>query len=98
MELGVDIASSTRGDAQRTAHARQLRPAFRPCGPFRQPALVITYCSTGSAHDQYYFRRSGLMVSGSVAPPRIDLTNEDLLRSHVQAVWLAETQVPWAPR
>ncbi len=31
------------------------------------------------------------MVAGSVAAPRLDLTNEALLRSHVQAVWLAET-------
>ena len=31
------------------------------------------------------------MVGGSVAPPRLDLANEDLVRSHVQAIWLAET-------
>src|SRR5260370_36267405 len=31
------------------------------------------------------------MVAGSVAPPRLDLTNEDLIRSHVHAIWLAET-------
>ena len=56
-----------------------------------QPALVTTYCSTGSAHDQYYFRRSERMVAGVVAPPRLDLANEDLIRSHVHAIWLAET-------
>jgi putative transposase len=26
--------------------------------------LVVTYCSTGSPHDQYFFRRPHLMVSG----------------------------------
>ena len=31
------------------------------------------------------------MVAGSVAPPRLDLLNEDLIRSHVQAIWIAET-------
>ena len=31
------------------------------------------------------------MVGGAVAPPRLDLANEDLVRSHVQAIWLAET-------
>ena len=31
------------------------------------------------------------MVGGSVAPPRLDLANEDLIKSHVQAIWLAET-------
>ncbi|TDB80280.1 DUF1998 domain-containing protein, partial [Micromonospora sp. KC721] len=56
-----------------------------------QPALVVTYCSTGSAHDQYYFKRPTLMVGGSVQPPRLDLANEDLVRSHLQAIWLAET-------
>jgi hypothetical protein len=30
------------------------------------------------------------MVSGVVAPPRLDLANEELLKSHVHAVWLAE--------
>jgi len=45
----------------------------------------------GSPHDQYYFKRPGLMVSGAVTPPRLDLGNEDLVRAHIQAVWLAET-------
>ena len=31
------------------------------------------------------------MVAGSVIAPRLDLTNEDLVRSHVHAIWLAET-------
>jgi hypothetical protein len=31
------------------------------------------------------------MVSGSVAPPRLDLGNEELVRSHVHAIWLAES-------
>ena len=45
----------------------------------------MTYCATGNAHDQYYFRRPEQMVGGSVAPPRLDLANEDLIKSHVQA-------------
>jgi hypothetical protein len=52
---------------------------------------VFTYCTGGIPHAQYYFKRPGLMVAGSVTPPRIDLTNEDLVRSHVQAIWLAES-------
>ena len=31
------------------------------------------------------------MVSGAVTPPRLDLANEDLVRAHVQAIWLTET-------
>ena len=52
---------------------------------------MLTYCSTGNAHDSYWFRRSRDMVAGSVIAPRLDLTNEDLVRSHVHAIWLAET-------
>jgi hypothetical protein len=56
-----------------------------------QPALVFSYCSTGSPHDRYFFKRPERMVMGSVTPPRLDLANEDLVRAHVQAIWLAET-------
>jgi len=31
------------------------------------------------------------MVAGAVTPPRLDLTNEDLIRAHMHSVWLAET-------
>lgn len=71
MELGVDIASlnvvnmrnvppTPANYAQRSGRA----------GRSGQPALVITYCSAGSPHDQYFFRRPQRMVAGHVAPPR----------------------------
>jgi len=92
MELGVDISQlnvvnmrnippTPANYAQRSGRA----------GRSGQPAFVFAYCSAGSHHDQYFFKRPEKMVAGSVATPRLDLGNEDLLRAHVHAIWLEES-------
>ena len=94
MELGIDIKDlnvvnlrnippTPANYAQRSGRA----------GRSGQPALVFSYCATGSSHDQYFFKRPERMVAGAVTPPRLDLTNEDLVRAHIHAIWLAESHL-----
>ena len=94
MELGIDISQlnvvnmrnvppTPANYAQRSGRA----------GRGGEPALIYTYCSGYSPHDQYYFKRQDKVVSGSVIAPRIDLNNQELVRAHVQAIWLSQASI-----
>lgn len=91
MELGIDIASLN------VVHMRNVPPnpanyAQRSgrAGRSGQAAFIFNYCSGFSPHDRHYFKNALQMVAGVVAPPTIDLANEELLRTHLNAIYLAE--------
>ncbi len=99
MELGVDIS------ALNAVYLRNVPPtpanyAQRSgrAGRSGQAALVLTYCSAQGPHDQYFFRDPKKMVHGEVRPPLLDLSNRDLVDSHLRATWLACTEQPLAGR
>jgi superfamily II DNA/RNA helicase len=95
MELGVDIGGLS------VVHLRNAPPnpanyAQRAgrAGRSGQGALVFTYCSSYSPHDRHYFNKPLDLVAGSVQAPRLDLCNEELLLSHLNALVISEIGLP----
>ncbi|MBL7113790.1 MAG: DUF1998 domain-containing protein, partial [Bacteroidales bacterium] len=94
MELGIDISDLN------VVHMRNVPPnpanyAQRSgrAGRSGQAALIFTSCSVYSPHDSHYFKHAKDLISGVVAPPMIDLTNQELLETHLNAVYLAKVKL-----
>ena len=98
MELGVDISELNVVYLRNVppTPANYVQRAGR-AGRSGQSAVIFTYCAAQSPHDQYFFERRTGMVAGSVRPPALDITNKDLVTSHLQAVWLATSGVALSP-
>jgi superfamily II DNA/RNA helicase len=94
MELGVNIANLN------VVHMRSVPPSpanyaqrSGRAGRSGQTAVVVTYCSAWSPHDQHYFKEAAKMVAGSVVPSRIDLLNDELLTTHFNAYVLMQLEL-----
>ncbi|PKP47256.1 MAG: DEAD/DEAH box helicase [Bacteroidetes bacterium HGW-Bacteroidetes-11] len=94
MELGIDISNLN------IVHMRNVPPnpanytqRSGRAGRSGQTAVVFTYCSYASPHDRHYFKNSIKMVAGEVKAPRIDLINEELIVTHLNAYILTHLKL-----
>jgi hypothetical protein len=95
MELGVDIAAAQRGRACATFRPRRRTTLSGAGGPAEAasprsssrtaPPVVRTTNISFVGHRLRW-------CAGQVTAPRLDLTNEELMRAHLHAIWLSRCE------